>query len=44
VSLGLRAGLPVWVLVKSVSIRGHAFMEARHADHAEAIRVSLPPV
>lgn len=27
-SLGLRAGLPVWVLVKSVSIRGHAFIEA----------------
>ncbi len=27
VALGLRAGLPVWALVKSVSIRGHAFLE-----------------
>lgn len=27
VALGLRAGLPVWALVKSVSIRGHAFVE-----------------
>ncbi|HWK48542.1 MAG TPA: molybdenum ABC transporter ATP-binding protein [Steroidobacter sp.] len=26
-SLGLRVGLPVWALVKSVSIRGHAFLE-----------------
>ena len=26
-ALGLRAGLPVWALVKSVSIRGHAFVE-----------------
>ena len=28
VALGLRVGLPVWALVKSVSIRGHAFVEA----------------
>lgn len=28
-SLALRPGLPVWVLVKTVSIRGHAFVEAR---------------
>jgi len=28
-SLALRSGLPVWVLVKTVSIRGHAFVEAR---------------
>ena len=27
-ALDLRPGLPVWVLVKSVSIRGHAFFEA----------------
>jgi molybdate transport system ATP-binding protein len=27
-SLGLRPGLSVWVLVKTVSIRGHAFVEA----------------
>lgn len=27
-ALGLRVGLPVWALVKSVSIRGHAFVEA----------------
>jgi molybdate transport system ATP-binding protein len=27
VSLGLHVGLPVWALVKSVSIRGHAFVE-----------------
>jgi molybdate transport system ATP-binding protein len=27
IALGLRAGLPVWALVKSVSIRGHAFVE-----------------
>lgn len=26
-ALGLRVGLPVWALVKSVSIRGHAFVE-----------------
>jgi molybdate transport system ATP-binding protein len=32
ISLGLRVGLPVWVLVKSVSIRGHAFLEGRHAS------------
>lgn len=31
-ALGLRSGLAVWVLVKTVSIRGHAFVEApRHA-------------
>ena len=30
ISLNLRVGLPVWVLVKSVSIRGHAFLEGRH--------------
>lgn len=40
-SLGLRAGLPVWVLVKSVSIRGHAFLEAKHAD--PSLRSSSPP-
>lgn len=28
IALDLRAGLPIWVLVKSVSIRGHAFFEA----------------
>lgn len=28
VSLGLRTGVSVWVLVKSVSIRGHAFVDA----------------
>jgi molybdate transport system ATP-binding protein len=27
IALELRAGLPVWALVKSVSIRGHAFVE-----------------
>jgi molybdate transport system ATP-binding protein len=26
-SLGLRSGVPVWALVKTVSIRGHAFVE-----------------
>lgn len=31
-SLSLRAGLPVWVLVKSVSIRGHAFVEVPLAE------------
>lgn len=39
ISLGLRAGLAVWVLVKSVSIRGHAFLEAPHAP----LRASSPP-
>jgi molybdate transport system ATP-binding protein len=29
IALGLRAGLQVWTLVKSVSIRGHAFVEGR---------------
>ena len=29
-SLGLRVGLPVWVLVKAVSTRGHAFRAAAH--------------
>jgi molybdate transport system ATP-binding protein len=29
-ALALRPGLPVWVLVKTVSIRGHAFIEAPH--------------
>jgi molybdate transport system ATP-binding protein len=29
-SLGLRIGLPVWVLVKAVSTRGHAFRVAAH--------------
>ncbi|HEY0686386.1 MAG TPA: molybdenum ABC transporter ATP-binding protein [Steroidobacter sp.] len=28
IALDLRVGLPIWVLVKSVSIRGHAFFEA----------------
>jgi molybdate transport system ATP-binding protein len=27
IALGLRAGLPIWALVKAVSIRGHAFVE-----------------
>jgi molybdate transport system ATP-binding protein len=36
ISLNLRAGLPVWVLVKSVSIRGHAFMEVPHAEYPAA--------
>jgi molybdate transport system ATP-binding protein len=40
ISLHLRAGLPVWVLVKSVSVRGHAFMEGRLAD---SLRSSSPP-
>lgn len=40
ISLHLRAGLPVWVLVKSVSIRGHAFMEGRQAEHS--LRSSPP--
>lgn len=31
-SLALRPGLPVWVLVKTVSIRGHAFVEAARAE------------
>ena len=35
-SLALRSGLQVWVLVKSVSIRGHAFIDA-------PAKVSLPP-
>jgi molybdate transport system ATP-binding protein len=30
-SLALRTGMPVWVLVKTVSIRGHAFMDAAPA-------------
>lgn len=39
-SLGLRVGLSVWALVKSVSIRGHAFLEA---PHASSLRSSSPP-
>ncbi|MBL8269586.1 molybdenum ABC transporter ATP-binding protein [Steroidobacter sp.] len=35
-SLGLRVGLPVWVLVKSVSIRGHAFIEAQQPKYPAA--------
>lgn len=31
-ALMLRPGLPVWVLVKTVSIRGHAFVEAPRAE------------
>ncbi len=31
-ALALRSGLPVWVLVKTVSIRGHAFVEAPRPD------------
>jgi molybdate transport system ATP-binding protein len=31
-ALALRPGLPVWVLVKTVSIRGHAFVEAPRAE------------
>jgi molybdate transport system ATP-binding protein len=33
ISLSLRVGLPVWVLAKSVSMRGHTFVEAAHADY-----------
>lgn len=40
ISLELRPGLPIWVLVKSVSIRGHAFLEAAQPD---ALRASSPP-
>ena len=40
ISLHLRVGLPVWVLVKSVSVRGHAFMEGRQAG---SLRSSSPP-
>lgn len=43
ISLNLRAGLPVWVLVKSVSVRGHAFIGARHAGRPDSIRPSSPP-
>jgi molybdate transport system ATP-binding protein len=42
ISLHLRAGLPVWVLVKSVSVRGHAFMEGRPAEHVGSLRSSPP--
>lgn len=31
-ALALRPGLPVWVLVKTVSIRGHAFVEGAHPE------------
>jgi ABC-type molybdate transport system ATPase subunit len=31
VALGLRIGTQVWVLIKSVSIRGHAFVQAQPA-------------
>lgn len=31
-SLALRPGMPIWVLVKAVSIRGHAFPAPRAAD------------
>lgn len=44
IALGLRVGLPVWVLVKSVSIRGHAFLEARPAGHLDSVRASSPAV
>lgn len=44
IALGLRVGLPVWVLVKSVSIRGHAFLESRAAAHPDSLRASSPPV
>jgi molybdate transport system ATP-binding protein len=37
ISLGLRPGMAVWVLVKTVSIRGHAFVDA-------VPTASLPPV
>ena len=37
ISLGLRPGMAVWVLVKTVSIRGHAFVDAAPA-------AALPPV
>jgi molybdate transport system ATP-binding protein len=33
IALGLHAGLPVWALVKSVSIRGHAFVEGQPRPH-----------
>lgn len=42
ISLHLRAGLPVWVLVKSVSVRGHAFIEARPAEPPDSVRLSPP--
>lgn len=35
-ALSLRPGLPVWVLVKTVSIRGHAFVDA-------PVKAQLPP-
>lgn len=35
-ALDLRVDLPVWVLVKSVSIRGHAFVEAARAEYPAA--------
>lgn len=36
VALGLRSGLPIWVLVKTVSIRGHAFVEAPRQEYPAA--------
>jgi molybdate transport system ATP-binding protein len=42
ISLHLRPGLPVWVLVKSVSVRGHAFIEARPAGQPDPA-MSSPP-
>ncbi|HEY0940090.1 MAG TPA: molybdenum ABC transporter ATP-binding protein [Steroidobacter sp.] len=44
IALGLRVGLPVWVLVKSVSIRGHAFLEARPTEHLASLKSSSPAV
>jgi molybdate transport system ATP-binding protein len=44
IALGLRVGLPVWVLVKSVSIRGHAFLEGRAAGRLESRPATSPPV
>jgi molybdate transport system ATP-binding protein len=35
-SLGLRTGVPVWVLAKAVSIRGHAFVDS-------PMKAQLPP-
>ncbi|HEY6644212.1 molybdenum ABC transporter ATP-binding protein [Povalibacter sp.] len=31
-SLALRIGMPIWVLIKAVSIRGHAFLAPRSAE------------
>jgi hypothetical protein len=40
VELALRPGMPVWVLVKAVSIRDHAFANARAGASREAGEMS----